>query len=86
MQIVSAKGLNTAGILPMLPAGPWRAPKGMRKSGSAQGCSRRRFKKTSIGAGKSAPVNAYLYRGPFFPRARGTRVKSPGGIAVEGTI
>ena len=43
------------------------------------------LKKTSIRAGKTASENAYLYRGPFFPRARGTRVESPGGIAVEGS-
>ena len=43
------------------------------------------LKKTSIRAGKSASLNAYLYRGLFFPRARGTRVESSGGIAVEGS-
>jgi hypothetical protein len=41
------------------------------------------FKKITIRAAKSFFPNAYLYRGPFFPRARGTCVEAL-GIAVEG--
>src|SRR5258706_8109529 len=36
------------------------------------------FKKTPIRPAKSAFPNAYLYRVPFSPRARGTSVESPG--------
>jgi hypothetical protein len=43
------------------------------------------FKKTPIRTAKSAFPNAYLFRGLFFPRARGPRVVTPGGIAVEGS-
>ncbi len=31
------------------------------------------------------PFRMRIRMGPFFPRARGTRVESPGGIAVEGS-
>ena len=41
-------------------------------------------KKLSIRAAKSALLDSYLYRG-LFPRARDTRVESPGGIDVEGS-
>jgi hypothetical protein len=43
------------------------------------------FKNTPIRTATSAFLNAYLFRGLFLPRARGTRVESPGGIAVEGS-
>ena len=43
------------------------------------------FKKNPIRTAKSAFPNAYIFRGLFFPRSRGTRGESPGGIAVEGS-
>jgi hypothetical protein len=33
----------------------------------------------------NSPPGMPIYIGAFFPRARGTRVESPGGIAVEGS-
>jgi len=60
-----------------------RQPEALRNEGNRR-TPLLQFKNTPIRAAKSAFPNAHLCRSLFFPRARGSRVEIPMGIAVEG--